>query len=258
MPTIPNLQDIYDAWLGHGGLSSTFTIQSTDCSGGYPLGSSSAPSWPGLRGWARASSPTPSTPSWHNPFYTHRHPTPPCTADFTCTFLKHLLLYNNWSFNSCCSLPCFTSKGFAKSSIFTCPNICMLLIPWRKHVRCKCLQGWTFKNTFSQVGRKRPALIYKSHKNKIQAQAKPARCMTADGRKVWSNTTDVWEQGKPILPVKSDMIWFHASYKKKGLKGQPCLKPRKGICTKTLTHSVKPFSLHRLTENVGYFTRGYA
>lgn len=82
--------------------------------------------------------------------------------------------------------------------------------------------GWTFKSDYSQRSwTENPALIRTFAiltGNNVQEQAQTTRCTITDGTKVFSNEIDSQVQRKPIPPVKSDMIWFHASHKEKGLK----------------------------------------
>lgn len=95
--------------------------------------------------------------------------------------------------------------------------------------------------------------IFTNQESKPQAATRTI----ADGREVRSDKTYNQEQGKAIPPL-SNRTWFDFMLPTKYSKGQPCLQPREGISIETLTSSMKPFPLHRLTESMGYFTTGYA
>lgn len=53
----------------------------------------------------------------------------------------------------------------------------------------------------------------------------------------------------------SNRTWFDFMLptKRKSSKGQPCLEPRGGISIEILTHSMKPFPLHRLNRKYELF-----
>lgn len=73
---------------------------------------------------------------------------------------------------------------------------------------CGCLDVWGWTLKIQLLSAPQPLQLNREHGPK---QAQAARCTITDE----SNETDSWKQRKPIPPVKSDMIWFHASHKEK-------------------------------------------
>lgn len=131
----------------------------------------------------------------------------------------------------------------------------------RQCVGCECLYvwGWTFKSDyFQQGGIENPALVYTvailtnwEQDLRTSTDRKMHNHRWQKGLKQWNWWPGTTQTHSPCRTGHDLISCF--PQRERTQKGQPCLQPRKGISIESLTHSMKPFPLHRLNRKYELF-----